>query len=297
MTYLDLARHGRRRKDHDCRLVGSLLLALAVCLAGLSFHIRPAIADDGSLETQKGGLFHRKGFIFPEIHRRKELLKTPASTTTATQPPKRVASRKPAPRPRSQGATRSAAKATPRARTRRLPRSVVQHAERNVTRSAKTPELPAPELPAKATPGQPVEAEPEQPAEEIPELPVKVASLTSTVPSSSQTTTPEDAVTGGAPPVNWVASSRCLAARLRATINYVARNYGRVRVNSTCRSRRHNRRVGGAGRSYHIGGRAADIRIFGNIRAAARYLRRVVGGYKHYGGGRFHIDTGPKRSW
>jgi hypothetical protein len=295
MTYLDLARRGRRRKDHDRRLVGSLLLALAVCLAGLSFHIRPATADDGSLETQKGGLFHRKGFIFPEIHRRKELPKPPASTATATQPPKRVASRKPAPRPRSQGATRSAAKATPRARTRRLPRSVVQHAKRNVTRSAKPPELPA-----KATSGQPVEAEPEQPAEEIPELPVKVASLTSTVPSSSQTTTPEDAVTGGSPPVppvNWVASSRCLAARLRATINYVARNYGSVRVNSTCRSRRHNRRVGGAGRSYHIGGRAADIRIFGNIRAAARYLRRVVGGYKHYGGGRFHIDTGPKRSW
>lgn len=87
MTYLDLARRGRRRKDHDRRLVGSLLLALAVCLAGLSFHIRPATADDGSLETQKGGLFHRKGFIFPEIHRRKELPKTPASTTTATQPP------------------------------------------------------------------------------------------------------------------------------------------------------------------------------------------------------------------
>jgi uncharacterized protein YcbK (DUF882 family) len=117
------------------------------------------------------------------------------------------------------------------------------------------------------------------------------------VPSSSQTTTPKQSVTGGSARINWVASSRCLTARLKAAINYVARNYGHVRVNSTCRSRRHNRRVGGARRSYHIGGRAADIRVVGNVRAAARYLRRVVGGYKHYGGGLFHIDTGPKRSW
>jgi uncharacterized protein YcbK (DUF882 family) len=117
------------------------------------------------------------------------------------------------------------------------------------------------------------------------------------VPSSCQTTTPEDTVTGGSPPINGVASSRCLTARLRAAINYVARNYRRVRVNSTCRSRRHNRSVGGAGRSYHIGGRATDIRIFGNIRVAARYLQRVVGDYKHYDGGLFHIDTGPRRSW
>jgi uncharacterized protein YcbK (DUF882 family) len=84
---------------------------------------------------------------------------------------------------------------------------------------------------------------------------------------------------------------------LHAAINHVARYYGRVRVNSTCRSRRHNRRVGGAPQSYHLRGHAADIRVFGNVRAAARYLRRVAGGYKHYGGGLFHIDTGPKRSW
>jgi len=50
-------------------------------------------------------------------------------------------------------------------------------------------------------------------------------------------------------------------------------------------------------RSYHLTGDAADIRIWGNVRGAARYLRTVVGGYKHYGGGLFHIDTGPRRSW
>ncbi|HUS98312.1 MAG TPA: D-Ala-D-Ala carboxypeptidase family metallohydrolase [Hyphomicrobiaceae bacterium] len=97
--------------------------------------------------------------------------------------------------------------------------------------------------------------------------------------------------------VSWVASSGCLNGRLRAAIYTVARTYGHVRVNSTCRSRRKNRRVGGARRSLHLSGNAADIRVSGNIRGAARYLRSVAGGYKHYGGGLFHIDTGVRRSW
>ncbi|MEM7750133.1 MAG: D-Ala-D-Ala carboxypeptidase family metallohydrolase [Pseudomonadota bacterium] len=104
-------------------------------------------------------------------------------------------------------------------------------------------------------------------------------------------------ITGGARGVTWVARKGCLNGRLKAAIYHVARTYGRVRVNSTCRSRRHNRRVGGARRSLHLTGNAADIRIWGNVRAAARYLRGVAGGYKHYGGGLFHIDTGPRRSW
>ena len=102
---------------------------------------------------------------------------------------------------------------------------------------------------------------------------------------------------GNARGVRWVASSRCLNSRLKSAIYYVALNYGRVRVNSTCRSRRRNRRVGGARRSLHLTGNAADIRIWGNVRAAARYLRGIAGGYKHYGGGLFHIDTGPRRRW
>jgi hypothetical protein len=126
---------------------------------------------------------------------------------------------------------------------------------------------------------------------------VRVASLTTMEPSLSMLTGPEISITGSAPCIKWAASSRCIPGRLHAAINHVARNYGRVRVNSTCRSPRHNRRVGGARHSYHLLGRAADIRVFGNIRAAARYLRRSAGGYKHYGGGLFHIDTGPKRSW
>lgn len=130
---------------------------------------------------------------------------------------------------------------------------------------------------------------------------VKVASLgvdVLAVPSvSGKRKKRRKSVTGGAGRVQWVANSRCVPRRLRNAINYVARNFGRVRVNSTCRSRRHNRRVGGASRSYHLISQAADFRVFGNIGKAARYLRRVVGGYKHYGRGLFHIDTGPRRTW
>ena len=74
--------------------------------------------------------------------------------------------------------------------------------------------------------------------------------------------------------------------------------FGTVRVNSTCRSHAHNRRVGGARRSFHLTGRAADFRLDGNVAATLAYLRKTsVGGIKHYGSGVFHIDTGPRRTW
>jgi hypothetical protein len=107
---------------------------------------------------------------------------------------------------------------------------------------------------------------------------------------------PSGSVSGGGN-VTWVASASCLASNLRSAINYVAQNYGAVRVNSTCRSRAHNRRVGGAPRSYHLTGDAADIRLYGNVRGALAYLRSSVGGLKHYGGGLFHIDNGLRRSF
>jgi len=99
--------------------------------------------------------------------------------------------------------------------------------------------------------------------------------------------------------VSWVASSGCLNSTLRGVIHQVASSYGRVTVSSTCRSHRHNRRVGGARRSHHLTGDAADFRVHGNWRAAMAYLRSSapIGGFKHYGGGLFHIDTGPRRSW
>jgi hypothetical protein len=250
-----------------------LLGVLAVLTAATAFDLSmrdPVRADDGSLETQKGGLFHRKGWISPEIYRAKpkprKTARTRASKTARTRGSRISRDRR-----------RATSHVKRRAAKRAIPRDVVERREHQITRSTK-------QL-SKA---------------------VRVASLTTTVPSTSAVTGPElsimrtsprTSLTGGFLRINWRANRRCLAARLRATINHVARHYGRVRVISTCRSRRHNRRVGGARQSYHIGGRAADIRVFGNVRAAARYLRRASGGYKHYGGGRFHVDTGPKRTW
>ena len=250
-----------------------LFCVLAVLTAATGFDLsmrHPVRADDGSLETQKGGLFHRKGWISPDIYRAKTKPRKRARTRGARISRTRR-------RATSHVSRRATSHVKRRAAKRAIPRDVVERREHQITRSTKRLSKP-----------------------------VRVASLTTTVPSASAVTGPElsimrtsprTSLTGGFLRINWRANRRCLAARLRATINHVARHYGGVRVISTCRSRRHNRRVGGAPRSYHIGGRAADIRVFGNVRAAARYLRRASGGYKHYGGGRFHVDTGPRRTW
>jgi uncharacterized protein YcbK (DUF882 family) len=39
--------------------------------------------------------------------------------------------------------------------------------------------------------------------------------------------------------------------------------------------------------------------VFGKFGKVLAFLRknRVVGGLKHYGGGLFHIDIGPRRTW
>jgi hypothetical protein len=95
--------------------------------------------------------------------------------------------------------------------------------------------------------------------------------------------------------VRWVADSGCLTGSLRSAVSSVAANYGSVTVSSTCRSAGHNARVGGAPKSYHLTGNAVDFRVSGNISGAASYLAGLGGGYKHYGGGLFHVDTGPRR--
>ncbi|HWB44350.1 MAG TPA: D-Ala-D-Ala carboxypeptidase family metallohydrolase [Hyphomicrobiaceae bacterium] len=99
--------------------------------------------------------------------------------------------------------------------------------------------------------------------------------------------------------IRWLASAGCLASSLRTVLEQVAANFGPLRVNSTCRSRRHNARVGGARHSYHLSGHAVDFRVSGSAGRVAAFLRRngAVGGLKHYGHGLFHIDTGPRRSW
>jgi hypothetical protein len=106
------------------------------------------------------------------------------------------------------------------------------------------------------------------------------------------------AVSGGGG-IRWAASSSCLNSSLRSVVASVASIFGGVTVNSTCRSRGHNRRVGGARHSHHLTGNAVDFRVRGNWRGVWAYLRSSggVGGLKHYGGGLFHIDTGARRSW
>lgn len=101
--------------------------------------------------------------------------------------------------------------------------------------------------------------------------------------------------------VRWGASPSCLDSRLRQVINQVSSNFGPVKVNSTCRSRTHNARVGGATHSKHLTGDAVDFSVSRNKPAVLGWLRRQpsVGGLKLYAGGRghFHIDTGPRRTW
>ena len=106
-------------------------------------------------------------------------------------------------------------------------------------------------------------------------------------------------ITGGA--VRWGASPSCLDSRLRQVIDQVASIFGPVKVNSTCRSHSHNAKIGGATRSQHLTGDAADFSVSRNKPAVLGWLRRQpsVGGLKLYAGGRghFHIDTGPRRTW
>lgn len=111
-------------------------------------------------------------------------------------------------------------------------------------------------------------------------------------------TAPAKSLSGGSG-VRWVAPAGCLNGALRSVVAQVAANYGHVTVSSTCRSRKRNSSVGGAKKSHHLTGNAVDFRVRGNVRAAYAFLSShgSVGGFKHYGGGLFHIDTGPRRRW
>ena len=91
----------------------------------------------------------------------------------------------------------------------------------------------------------------------------------------------------------------CVPASLKSVINSVAANFGPVVINSTYRSQRKNRRVGGARSSYHLRCQAVDFRVVRGGRGVLNYLARFrsVGGLKRYRSGFFHIDTGPRRTW
>lgn len=92
---------------------------------------------------------------------------------------------------------------------------------------------------------------------------------------------------------------KCVPKRLKIVVDQVSRKFGKVRVNSTHRSRAHNRRVGGKSRSYHLRCQAVDFSLYGSKRGLYKFLRNhpFVGGFKVYPGGHIHIDTGPRRTW
>jgi uncharacterized protein YcbK (DUF882 family) len=99
--------------------------------------------------------------------------------------------------------------------------------------------------------------------------------------------------------VAFNAPSGCLPGALKSAIYAVAQAFGPVTVNSTVRSTRHNRRVGGARGSYHLRCQAVDFRVRGSTQGLFAFLagRPGVGGIKRYPLGFWHIDTGPRRSW
>lgn len=99
--------------------------------------------------------------------------------------------------------------------------------------------------------------------------------------------------------VKWNASPNGVDSGLKSIVQDVAANYGPVTVNSGCRSHGHNSRVGGADRSYHLSCNAIDFRVsWGNAGKVYSFLKTTgAGGIHHYGGGLFHIDNGPRRSW
>ncbi|MEP1441549.1 MAG: D-Ala-D-Ala carboxypeptidase family metallohydrolase, partial [Hyphomicrobiales bacterium] len=70
-------------------------------------------------------------------------------------------------------------------------------------------------------------------------------------------------------------NTSCFPSRLRSVLNKVRARYGATAiVSSGYRSKRHNRRVGGARRSMHMQCKAADIRVPGvNKYKLARFLK------------------------
>jgi hypothetical protein len=104
-------------------------------------------------------------------------------------------------------------------------------------------------------------------------------------------------LTGGG--ITWQASSSCTPVALRSVLADLVGDFGPVIVTSTCRGRSQNQAAGGAGHSFHLTGEAIDFRVSGSPSAVQAFLSASgkVGGLKHYGGGLYHIDTGPRRSW
>ncbi|MEZ5923767.1 MAG: D-Ala-D-Ala carboxypeptidase family metallohydrolase [Hyphomicrobiaceae bacterium] len=99
--------------------------------------------------------------------------------------------------------------------------------------------------------------------------------------------------------VSWNAPSGCVPGALKGVLYQVSQKFGPVVVNSTARGHKHNRRVGGARKSWHLRCMAVDFRVHGRTGGLWAYLRShpAVGGLHRYPSGFFHIDVGPRRTW
>lgn len=93
-----------------------------------------------------------------------------------------------------------------------------------------------------------------------------------------------------------------LNGRLKSMLHTVQKHFGKpVLVVSGCRSRAHNRRIGGASKSWHLRCMAADITIKGVSKGRLlRYVARLpgrggVGSYCRSSA--VHVDVGPRRNW
>jgi len=93
--------------------------------------------------------------------------------------------------------------------------------------------------------------------------------------------------------------TQCLPGDLKSVLADVAARFGPVSIESTHRSKGHNRRAGGARRSLHLSCRAVDFRVRTRTRGLMAYLasRPEVGGVKVYRNGIIHIDNGERRRW
>jgi uncharacterized protein YcbK (DUF882 family) len=102
--------------------------------------------------------------------------------------------------------------------------------------------------------------------------------------------------------IDWKGKRQdCLPPKLVAALEDVAKKFGPVYVNSTHRSKAHNKAVGGASKSQHLNCKAIDFGLVDKSKNKAALASIIsdkrVGGYKLYAGGHFHIDTGVRRTW
>lgn len=94
----------------------------------------------------------------------------------------------------------------------------------------------------------------------------------------------------------------CLPYELKGIIADISSHFGKkVVISSGHRSKRHNARVGGVKRSFHLTCEAVDLKVPGvskyKVAAYAKSLSASGGVGTYCRNHIVHIDVGPKRSW